>query len=262
MPISRTDRLLADWRAAASAVRLPKTAPAGRRVDHRVGWGSAVVLSLVLVLVVLGTRGPSLPGPGSSGAIGIASPTSGISETVPPATVGLVSPAASMPAPATAAAVQVPSAGGTCTSTQLVLGGSQSAFTNSSIGSRAVNVLQPFRNDGNRCVLRLPTTIAVAPASGAFGLRPVGPAESQTSFTIRAGESGLIILHAWWWEGWTSDSRDTPRPPPPCNEPIIDATRVLFPFASGNAEIDFLTPWHEVCLTPTHVTVTVRTVSG
>jgi hypothetical protein len=258
MPKSRTEKLLVDWRVAADAVRLPQTAPTGRRPGYQIGVGSAVALSLMLVLVVVVTRGGSLPGPGSSGAVALASPTLEVSAAAPSTAVPFMSAPASTPAPATAAPIHLPSAGGTCTAKQLVLGVPESAASNSSIGFRAVNVLQPIRNDGEQCLLKLPTTIAVSPASGEFALRPVGPAENQTSFRIGAGESRLIILHAWWWVGSPSTGGDTPPPPPSCSQPIIDVTRVLFPFASGSAEIDFVSPWHEVCLMPTRVTVTVR----
>jgi hypothetical protein len=129
----------------------------------------------------------------------------------------------------------------------------------SSIMSRAVDVWQPLRNTGGRCVLRLPTVIAVASATGPFRLVPVRNGGNASSFDIKSGASLNLALRGWWFNGWgTSDTGATSPPPPPCADPIADVTRIEFPFASGYLEIAFDTPWHEVCLDPPSASVTVR----
>ncbi len=150
--------------------------------------------------------------------------------------------------------LQLPSAGGTCVSTQFALGPATSSYSFSTAGTRAVDVVQPIRNTGAACVLRLPATVGVASATGPFQALPVeGGGEAVD---IAAGQSLSLVVRGWWWTGWTSDTGQTPSPPP-CANPVSDITRIEFPLASGTIEIGFTTAWHQVCTEPVSASVSV-----
>lgn len=255
MPGQRHENLLEEWRVAASGARLPTRAPDHGGGAVSIGLGGAVVAALIIGLVVVGTQSrlPSAPG-NSSQAVALTSNRPGTTTLPPPSAPSSTTFSSAGPVATAAPSVLLPSPGGTCRTDQFSFGTTTSLFSNSSIDTSAVNVLQPIVNNGAACVLQLPTTIAVAPVSGLFQLRPVGPADNATKFNIGSKQSTLILLHAWWSTGNTVQ---TP-PPSACEAPVMDATRVIFPFAHGTVEIDLAIPWHEVCRTPTHVTATVR----
>jgi hypothetical protein len=215
-----------------------------------------VGLLLVTFLAGCGVTPPSPSPTSGSPTPALAPPASPAPTPSAPSSPSTV-PAATPTPTLEASPVPLPSAGGTCASSQFVPGKATSTYSFSSFGSRTVDVWQPLRNAGGRCVLRLPTVIAVASATGPFQLVPVENGGNASSFDIKAGQSLNLVLRGWWWVGWTSDTA-TPPPPPPCANPITDVTRVEFPFASGAAQIDFDTAWREVCSSPASVSVTVR----
>ena len=165
----------------------------------------------------------------------------------PQASITIVGPPPSSP---------LPSAGGTCASGQFVLGRATSGYSFSTAGTRAVDVVQPVRNTGRACVLRLPAMVGVASATGPFRPLPVLGGGDAASFDIAAGQSLSLVVRGWWWTGWTSDTGQTP-PPPPCANPVSEVTRIEFPLASGTIEIDFETAWREVCTEPVSASVSV-----
>jgi len=154
--------------------------------------------------------------------------------------------------------VPLPSAGGTCSAGQFVLGTPTYSYGFGTLGSTVVFVTIPLRNAGPSCVLDLPGAIGVAGASGPFETVPVDKAGTATSWASGSGQSLPIVIRASWWVE-VRDSNGNAIGPGPCADPIVDVTRVELPFASGSTEIDLPTTWHEVCSSPASLSVAFET---
>jgi hypothetical protein len=151
----------------------------------------------------------------------------------------------------------LPSAGGTCSASQFVLGTATYDYGFGTLGSTVVFVTQPLRNAGGNCVLDLPGMIDVAAATGPFHSIPVRNAGTATSWKIKSGQSLSIVIGGYWWVGVRDGTGRLLGSVPPCADPISDVTRVEFPLASGSIQIDLPTIWHEVCSSPASVSLTV-----
>jgi photosystem II stability/assembly factor-like uncharacterized protein len=151
----------------------------------------------------------------------------------------------------------LPSAGGTCSASQFVLGTATYAYGFGALGTTVVFVTQPLRNTGGSCVLDLPGMIGVASATGPFHSVPMLNAGTATSWKIKSGQSFSIVIGASWWIGVRDENGNVVHSAPPCADPINDVTRVEFPVASGSIRIDLPTIWNEVCSSPASVSLTV-----
>jgi hypothetical protein len=143
--------------------------------------------------------------------------------------------------------------GGTCSASQFVLGTSHYDYGYGTAGSTVEFVTQPLRNAGGDCVLRLPTMIGVASATGPFEAVSVENAgTATTSFKIRSGQSLSVVIGAWW------PVNKQPDPANPCAGAINNVTRAEFPLASGSIDIDSGTTFFEVCPSPATMSVAVK----
>jgi BNR/Asp-box repeat len=153
----------------------------------------------------------------------------------------------------------LPSAGGTCSASQFVLGTPTYAYGFGTLGTTVVFVTQPLRNAGGSCVLDLPEMIGVAAATGPFHSVPVSKAGTATAWASGSGQSLPIVIGASWWVGVRDENGNPVGSAPPCSDQIFDVTRVELPFAFGSTLIDLPTTWHEVCSSPASVSVTFQT---
>jgi hypothetical protein len=254
------DRIESELRSWFKSRRTPAAPPTLRAFADHVGSGSrptapvrrlsfgwrqapgtrlaaaATAIAIVVLagglLVVGGQRGPAAP-------------------TASPVTSQPVKTALTSPSP-------VPSAHGTCSASQFVLGKATNAYAFGTLGTTSVYVTQPLRNTGENCVLDLPGTIRVASATGPFQTVSVGNMGTAASFNIGSGQSLSIGLRAWWWLGVYPD-KGTPLPAPPCADPISDVSRVEIPLRSDSIEIDLDIPWHTVCTSPASTSLALVT---
>lgn len=256
MSQSRTTEILEAWRSVANAAALPDEAPRPSRSVLPMGIAGATV-ALIVVLVALLLRGGSTPGVPIGGA------TSPGPSTSPSATVPAVTPRPT----ATISPAQLPSAGGTCSASQIVVGKSTYGYGYGTIGTTSVYVTLPLGNVGGDCVLHLPAMIGVAPVTGPFEAVSVedNGTESATgenspaqSARIGSGRSLSIVLGAWWQIGILGPDKGTPFPAPPCLNPISDVTRVAFPLATGSLQVELPTAFKQVCSSPASTSVTIK----
>jgi hypothetical protein len=244
MSRSRTNEILDEWRAVANAAALPADAPRPSRHVYPFGVVAAAVAAFV-VFVALWARVGMTPG------VRIGASGSGPSTT---------SSAALVPSPTeNASSSLLPSAGGTCSASQFVLGEPTSGPGYGALGTSVVFVTQPIRNGGGDCVLELPSAIGVASSDGPFQAVPVRNVDTPTSWKVKTGQSKSIVLGATWWTGVLDENGKPLFTAPPCRDPVQNVTRVEFPLAAGTIEIDLPTPWRwrEVCSSPASVTVDV-----
>ena len=255
MSQSRTTEILEAWRSVADTAALPAEAPRPSRSVLPMGIAGAAV-AVVVVLGALMVRGGSTPGVPIGGAS-----SSGHSAS-PSATVLAVTPSPTgVPSP-----VQLPSAGGTCAASQIVVGTATYGPGYGAIGTSSVFVTLPLRNVGGDCVLHLPAVIGVASATGQFEavsafdvgtVSATGENSPAQSSTIRAGHSLSIVLGASWYVD-TLTNNGTPVPAPPCLNPISAVTRVAFPLATGSIQIALPTVFQQVCSSPASVSLTIQ----
>jgi hypothetical protein len=154
---------------------------------------------------------------------------------------------------------QLPSAGGTCSADQFVLGEPVAGPGYGTLGRMVVFVIQPIRNRGEECVLELPSAIGVAPADGPFDAVSIRNAVPGTTWKIGARRSKSIVLGGSWWTGVRDEDGKPVFTAPPCADPVHDVTRIEFPLARGTIEIDLPTPleWQEDSSSPGSVTVDI-----
>jgi hypothetical protein len=234
------NKILKEWRVLADRAGLPTDAPRPPRTGYPLGIG-VTALVLVVVVAAVATRGMNLNGLTARDAGSTAS-------LAPPASI----PAATPSSTGAATATPVPVSAGACSASQFVLGQPTSEFGFSALGTKSVYVTQPMRNDRGACVLDLPGTIGVAPATGQFKTVNVANGGTASSFTIAAGQSFSIVIGAWWSVpamGLTAR---------PCSGPVEDVTRVQIPLSADNIRVELGTVWHEVCASPTTVSITVE----
>jgi hypothetical protein len=146
------------------------------------------------------------------------------------------------------ATAPLPSPGGTCSANDFAVGVARSNYAMSTAVSRALDIDQPLRNTGPDCVLRLPSIVAVAAASGPFQPVSAWPVADAPTFTVRSGASVSLWLRAWWLD--EPSPTDAPSVPV-CRQALQDVTRLEFPMASGYVEIDWGIPVAEACSAPT-----------
>lgn len=156
-----------------------------------------------------------------------------------------------------ATSAALPNPGGTCSAGQFVLGKPLTFPGYASAGYALLFVGQSIRNAGPDCVLKLPETIGVASAAGAFQAVRVQITRTPTSVNIASGQTVSIVLGDSWWLGAFTETGESALPAPTCQGKVLDVHRVEYPFASGSVEISLDLPWREVCLAPPGVTVTV-----
>lgn len=146
----------------------------------------------------------------------------------------------------------LPNPGGTCAAGQLVLGEPTWGFGYGTIGTTVVFGTQPLRNTGAACVLRLPSTVAVAAASGPFAQVSVAGTGLATSYSLPSGGSVVVGLSARWWIGVRPEN-GTPWPAPPCENPISDVTRIVYPVGSSQLELALPVVLKVVCTSPASI---------
>jgi hypothetical protein len=168
------------------------------------------------------------------------------------------SPIAGLVPSATPSSTPLPSAGGTCSASQFVLGTPTSSYGFGTLGSTVVFVTVPLRNTGSSCVLALPEVIGVASATGPFESVPVTRSGIATSLASDAGGNVQVVIRSSWWIE-VRDSNGNLIGPGPCANPIASISRIEFPFASGSTEIDLPTTWRDVCSSPPSVSVALVT---
>jgi hypothetical protein len=170
-------------------------------------------------------------------------------ETLPAPTAGPTEIPSSAP---------LPNAGGTCSAGQFVLGTPTSGYGFGTIGSTVVFLTLPLRNTGSSCLLGLPEMIGVAPATGPFTSVPVTRSGIATSWAADSGAGPRVMIAASWWTG-AHDANGNAIGVGPCADPVVDVTRIEFPFASGSTVIDLPTTWKEVCSSPASVSIAFET---
>jgi hypothetical protein len=148
----------------------------------------------------------------------------------------------------------LPNPGGTCSAGQLVVGTPTWGYGYGTIGTTVVFGTVPLRNTGGDCVMRLPSVIGVATATGAFQAVAVRNTGIAISWNSGAGESVPIVLSASWPVG--GQPLFSARP---CADPIDDVTRVEIPLATGTIELDLPITLHEVCSSPASVSMSFET---
>jgi hypothetical protein len=186
----------------------------------------------------------------------IREPTARVPTTAVTASTAVPSPSTPTPtATAAAAAVQLPAPGGTCDASQFVAGTPSSTFDFSTFVSRVAEAVQPLTNVGDECVLSVPKTIAMAATTGSFVAIALPNAGDDVcvndackyiypeSYKVPSGAAVQIMLRVWW----PSDPNSATTPPALCARPIADATRAVFPFASGEVAFSWDIPFHQVC---------------
>ena len=257
MARSRTTEILDAWRALADGVALPTEAPKPSRHLYPFGIVAAAVVVVFLIVALSAPGQEQRPAAGVGGGIG-AVPSATASAMHPVSTPAASIPATPAQTPAqVSSAAPLPSVGGTCTASQLVLGKPTSGYGYGSLGTSVVFVTQPVRNAGGSCALQLPRTIGVAPATGPFQPVRVVNTGTAASVNLRSGQSVKLVIGDSWWIR-DADGQPMVSWAPRCANPISDVTRVEFPLSSGRLEIDFDIPWHEVCPSPASVSVTVE----
>ena len=198
-------------------------------------------------------------------------PAPTIQPSAPVLAAGPTSPSATVPGPSTrptevASSSELPSGGGTCSATQIVLGTATYDYGFGTFFTTSVSVTQPLRDIGGDCILHLPALIGVAPATGAFEAVAVGDAGTENgtggytpamSAKIPSGRSLSIVIGAWWWSGARPDT-GTPFPAPPCAGPINEVTRVEFPLATGTLHIDLPVVLKQVCSSTASMSLTIK----
>jgi hypothetical protein len=171
----------------------------------------------------------------------------------PPAAPTSAAPSAS--ATELASSDPLPNPGGTCSASQFVLGTPTWGYGYGTIGTTVVFGTLPLRNVGGDCVMRLPTVIGVAIATGPFHAVAVrNTFGTASSWGSGSGQSLPIAIQATWPVGG-----QTPFSAPPCNDSIYDVTRVEIPLATGTIAFDLPIIWHEVCSSPASVSITFET---
>jgi hypothetical protein len=215
-------------------------------------------LVTIAFLVIACTPAPPTPIPSEAAASPVASPR-----------LQPTSAAATPPVSPTAAA-DLPDPGGTCTSTQFVLGTATAAYPFGHLYDRSVDFMQPVRNDGPACVLALPKIIGVASSASAFQAVSAVNAGVQTcaktvckqayptSFAIAAGQSFALDLAAGWCD--PDCLARSGRSPAPCSAQIRDVARAEWPLAEGAVEINLSVVVYEVCASPATIAVWVQTL--
>jgi hypothetical protein len=174
------------------------------------------------------------------------------SVTVPAPEASLGLSPTELPAPS------LPNPGGTCSAGQFVVGTPVDDGPGfGTFGSTDDFVTLPLRDVGGNCVLRLPTTIGVAPATGPFAAVNVLNSGVVTAFSVTSGGNVSIVLGDSWFI--RSVFAQTGRTPPACAGAISDVSRVEIPLASGSLQIDLGTVWPEVCPDPASVSLTFVT---
>jgi hypothetical protein len=151
------------------------------------------------------------------------------------------------------ATAPLPGAGGTCSAIDFAVGVATSNYAMSTAVSRALDIDQPLRNTGPDCVLRLPSIVAVAAASGPFQPVSVWPVADAPTFTVRSGASVSLWLRAWWLEPSPTDAPSAPV----CRQSLQDVTRLEFPMAFGSIEMHWDITVPEVCSAPTRLSAGV-----
>lgn len=170
----------------------------------------------------------------------------------PPAAATSAAPSASPTE--VASSDPLPNPGGTCSASQFVLGTPTWRYGYGTIGTSVVFGTLPLRNVGGDCVMRLPSVIGVAAATGPFHAVAVRNTGTATSWASGPGENVQIMLSAVWPVGG-----QTSIPAPPCNDPIYDVSRVEIPLATGALELDLPIVLHEVCSFPASLSIAFET---
>lgn len=190
------------------------------------------------------------------------SPTATLAPVVTPTTAPTEQVATPAPSP-TSGTAYLPSAGGTCSSDQIVPGASDAAYGFGTAGTQAVYVRQFLWNNGPDCVLREPTIVAVAPDGRAFvkaSAEAIGTEDKSgnnaASFDakIAAGHSLRISIGAWWWIG-VSSTTASPIPSPQCAQLVDGVTTLQFPVAEGSLMIKLPTVFKHVCTEPASISI-------
>jgi hypothetical protein len=160
-----------------------------------------------------------------------------------------------------ASSAGLPNPGGTCAASDFVLGTPTYSKANGfpTLGSTVVFATVPVRNTGASCVLALPRVLGVAGQTGPFRAAPVSMAGPVTSWASGAGESLPLVISATWSLAVRDSNGNAAGPGGWCEDPLVDVTRLQFPFASGSAVIDLPTTWLEVCLSSPSLAVTFET---
>jgi hypothetical protein len=148
-------------------------------------------------------------------------------------------------------------AGGTCSASQFKLG---TSIWGPGYGSQqSIFVHQPMTNKGKPCVLALPDRIAVASSTGPFVIVPTLSGGRVTSWHLDGGDTAMVILGAWWPYAYLDAASPAIDDSSPCSDPIVNATRVGFPFRSGTLVIDLGAVWKTVCSLPASTSLTFET---
>lgn len=232
------------------------------------------LVGLLLVATLAGC-GPEPPGPGPAST----TPTQAIPSSGSPLAPGALSPSAASPAatpppssPIAAAASPtpaptdeaLPNPGGTCTAAQFASGPAQADGEPTTLFTKHVLVVENVRNTGRACILAQPKVIGLAADSGPYTaftapslgqlvmVGTTGHYVYPPSYTIRAGQSFLIDINAYWWY---SPAGASPPPQFPCHDPLTAIDRAELPLASGALQVAWSPPFPEVCTTPPSLSI-------
>jgi hypothetical protein len=213
--------------------------------------------AIFLMLIVAGCT--SSPTPTSS--------RSSAPDGDPTSTIGTAPPAPSTRPAATLESAQLPSAGGTCSQTQVaVLPITSYGPGASTWGTEDLFVTARLLNVGGPCVLHLPAVIGVAAASGPFTAVSASDAGTGTaagdnlpnqSADVPAGRSISIVIGASW-PFPASAENPTALPEPSCARPIQQVERIEFPLATGALEIVLPIAVPRVCASPASISLEIK----
>lgn len=159
----------------------------------------------------------------------------------PPASI------APTPLPTDSALATLESAG-TCSSGQLRLGTSDWGF-GYGLGV-SLFLSQVLRNTGVACKLALPNEIAVAPAVGPYTIVATRRGGQVKSVEIGSGDFAIVVLGATWDSPFESQR--------PCEQSVVDVTRVALPVQTGQLLIDLSRTWKYVCGSPVSTSVSFK----
>jgi len=184
-----------------------------------------------------------------------------------PSPVAPSAAASQLPSPVapSAVAIQLPSPGGTCTVDQFVVVPGGGSYDAGPLFTRVGAAFLRLRNVGEACLLARPTIIGMTDASNAREAVEVVNAGywdcsggacrkvDATSFEVAPNQIGRIALRVQW--PWSDDPMNPP--PQACDDPLVNVTRVQFPFASGVHEMTLNAPFDQVCPGAGSVEITV-----
>jgi hypothetical protein len=234
--------------------------------------GRSIAIAAIVGLLAGACQSTLVPPPASLFPSSSTVESASVQPSPPTPAAGSTSPSATVAAATTrptevASSSDLPSAGGTCSASQIVPGkATYGSGVGTTLGTTSVYITQPLRNRGDDCVLHLPAMIGVASETGAFKAVRVVDAGTENSTggssptiaaQIRSGRSLPIVFGAWWWSGVRPEN-GTPLPAPPCADPISDVTRVEFPLAAGTLQIDLPTVVKLVCSSPASMSLTIE----